>query len=259
MTRRGLLAAGAAGLGVVAGAGALVEGTVGHGDDKGGLEHGTLRGARWWISRPDGVSGPMPVVLALHGAYNGADQWRRKLALDHAHRAAKTGFALAAIDGGVHDYWHPRAVGRDPRALVLDHFLPLLAREGLDVARPAFVGWSMGGYGALMLATEVTDAGPVVATSPALWARYVDSAPGAYDGPADFARWGVLGSQARIAKLAHDQVRVDCGESDPFVPGVAALRRELPSARVHLSPGAHNATYWKRVLPGQLAWLDARV
>jgi S-formylglutathione hydrolase FrmB len=259
MTRRGLLVAGAAGAAVVAGAGALVEGAVLPDGDGGGLTRGTLRGAGWWISRPAGASGALPVVLALHGAYDDADQWRRKLDLDDAHRAARTGFALAGIDGGVHDYWHPRAVGRDPRSLVLDHFLPLLAREGLDIDRPAFLGWSMGGYGALVLATEVGAPGPVVATSPALWARYADSAPGAYDGPADFARWGVLGNRERLAKLAHDRVRVDCGQSDPFVPGVSALRRALPTARVHLSPGAHDAAYWKSVLPGQLAWLDARV
>jgi dienelactone hydrolase len=258
LTRRGLLAVGAASVAVVAGAGALVESDVRPGND-GGLSHGTLRGAEWWISRPAGASGRTPVVLALHGAWNGAEQWRRKLALDHAHRASGAGFALAAIDGGVHDYWHPRAVGRDPRSLVLDHFLPLLAREGLDVARPAFLGWSMGGYGALMLATEVDEPGPVVATSPALWARYADAAPGAYDSAADFARWGVLGNTGRLGRLAHDRVRVDCGASDPFVPGVTELRARLASARVHFSPGAHNAAYWKRVLPGQLAWLDARV
>lgn len=243
---------------MVVGAGALVEGSVRSGDEAGVLSRGRLRGADWWVSRPDGATGPVPVVLALHAAYNSADQWRRKLLLDRAHRTSAAGFALAAIDGGVHDYWHPRAVGRDPRALVLDHFLPLLEREGLVVERPAFLGWSMGGYGALLLATEVEHAGPVVASSPALWARYADSAPGAYDGAADFARWGVLGNPARIARLARRQVRVDCGEDDPFVPGVSELRHELPSARVHLSPGAHDAAYWKRVLPAQLAWLDAR-
>lgn len=263
LTRRGLLALGAAGVAVVAGAGALATDAVlpdaGDGANAEELSHGTLRGAAWWISRPPGSSGSLPVVLVLHGAYNGAEQWRRKLALDHAHRASGAAFALAAIDGGVHDYWHPRAVGRDPRSLVLDHFLPLLAREGLDVERPAFLGWSMGGYGALMLATEVEHAGPVVATSPALWTRYADAAAGAYDSAADFARWGVLGNPARLARLAHDRVRVDCGESDPFVPGVRALRRALPSAQVRFRPGAHNAAYWKRVLPGQLAWLAARV
>ncbi|WP_188782910.1 alpha/beta hydrolase-fold protein [Nocardioides phosphati] len=261
LTRRGLLLGGMAGAAVVAGAGALVEGAVvpGADSDGGDLSRGVLRGAEWWISRPDGASGRLPVVVALHGAYAGAEQWRRKLDLDDAHRASGARFALAAIDGGVHDYWHPRAVGRDPRSLVLDRFLPLLAREGLDVARPAFLGWSMGGYGALMLATEIDHAGPVVATSPALWSRFEDSAPGAYDGPTDFARWGILGNHARIDRLARDRVRVDCGASDPFVPGVTELRRELPSAKVRFSPGAHNAGYWKRVLPAQLAWLDARV
>ena len=259
LTRRGLLTLGVAGTAVMAGAGALVESDRLPGMKTHRLEQGTLRGAGWWLSRPTESDPHTPVVIALHGAYNDADQWRRKLDLDAAHADSGARFAVAGIDGGVHDYWHPRAAGSDPRSLVLDHFLPLLAGKGLDVSRPAWWGWSMGGYGALMLATEVGRSGPVVATSPALWSRYADAAPGAYDGEADFARWGVLGNPERIADLSRLQVRVDCGESDPFVPGVQELRRELPSARIHWRPGAHDAAYWKSVLPAQLTWLAARV
>ncbi|TCJ30884.1 alpha/beta hydrolase-fold protein [Nocardioides jejuensis] len=259
LTRRGALVAGVAGVAVAAGAGALVESDRVPLLSRHTVEHGTLRGAGWWLSRPAGAGDHVPVVIALHGAYNDADQWRRKIALDAAHADSGARFAIAGIDGGVHDYWHPRAVGRDPRGLVLDHFLPFLAKQGLDVSRPAWFGWSMGGYGALVLATEVERSGPVVATSPALWSRYADAAPGAYDDEADFARWSVLGNSRRIAELSRIAVRVDCGESDPFVPGVHELQRELPSAQVHWRPGAHDASYWKRVLPAQLAWLDRHV
>ncbi|MDO7869447.1 alpha/beta hydrolase-fold protein [Nocardioides jiangxiensis] len=259
LTRRGLLTLGVTGTAVVAGAGALVEADRVPGVRHHRLEHGTLRGSGWWISRPAGGGDQVPVVIALHGAYNDADQWRRKVAVDEVHAASGARFAIAGIDGGEHDYWHPRAAGRDPRALVLDHFLPLLEQKGLDVSRPAWLGWSMGGYGALVLATEVRRSGPVVATSPALWSRYADTAPGAYDGASDFARWSVLGNRRRLTDLSHLAVRVDCGERDPFVPGVQELHRELPSAGVHWRPGAHDAAYWRKVLPAQLRWLDARV
>lgn len=222
------------------------------------VERGSVDGARWWVSRPTVERANTPVVIALHGARSDAEGWLTKLAIDKFHAVSGAGFAIAAIDGGEHDYWHPRASGRDPRGRVIDRFLPLLARRGLDVARPGFLGWSMGGYGALLLASEV-EAGPVVAVSPALWDEWDDTAPGAYDDRSAFARWRVLGNRDRLARLADLDVRVDCGRGDPFVPGVEDLREQLPSAEVHLGAGDHRAGYWRRVLPAQLAWLDERL
>lgn len=277
ITRRRLLVSGLGAATTLAGAGTLVQNDVlpgrvplyaalGLNGEAGevpavagtAIERGTLDGARWWLSRPTVTRTSTPVVVALHGAYSDAEGWLTKLAIDKFHAASGAGFAIAAIDGGEHDYWHPRASGRDPRARVVDRFLPLLGRRGLDVARPGFLGWSMGGYGALLLASEV-DAGPVVATSPALWREWGDVAPGAFDDRASFEKWGVLGDRARLAKLADLDVRVDCGRGDPFVPGVEELREQLPSAEVHLGAGDHRAGYWRRVLPAQLAWLDERV
>ena len=60
-------------------------------------------------------------------------------------------FAIASVDGGDHEYWHPRR-GTDPAGMVVHEFLPLLARHGLDVTRIGLLGSSMGGYGALYLA-----------------------------------------------------------------------------------------------------------
>lgn len=221
------------------------------------IERGVLDGARWWISRPTVERVSTPVVVALHGAYSDAEGWLTKLAIDKFHAASGAGFAIAAIDGGEHDYWHPRTA-RDPRSLVLDRFLPRLAREGLTVSRPGFLGWSMGGYGALLLASEV-DAGPVVATSPALWTEWDDVAPGSFDSRASFERWRVLGDRERLGRLAALHVRVDCGRGDPFVPGVEELEERLPTAEVHFSAGDHQAGYWRRVLPAQLDWLDERI
>lgn len=221
------------------------------------IERGVLDGARWWISRPTVSRPSTPVVVALHGAYSDAEGWLTKLAIDKFHAASGAGFAIAAIDGGEHDYWHPRSSGRDPRALVLDRFLPLLARKGLTVSRPGFLGWSMGGYGALLLASEV-DAGPVVASSPALWREWDEVARGAFDTRSSFERWSVLHDRERLRRLAQLEVRVDCGRGDPFVPGVEELEERLPGAEVHLTAGDHRAGYWRRMLPAQLTWLDER-
>ena len=35
--------------------------------------------------------------------------------------------------------------------MVLNQLLPMLPPEGLDISRVSFIGWSMGGYGALLL------------------------------------------------------------------------------------------------------------
>jgi S-formylglutathione hydrolase FrmB len=225
----------------------------------GKVEHGRLDGADWWIARPPGATGTLPVVVVLHGAHSSASTWLRTLGLDRFLAASGAPFALAGIDGGTKGYWHPRDDGHDPRALVLDRFLPLLAGHGLATGSPGLLGWSMGGYGALLLATELDRPGPVVATSPALWNAYDATAPGAYDGAADFARWRILGDESRLARLRELEIRVDCGRGDPFLGGVKELRDELPDAEFHLDAGAHNAAYWTRVLPGQLAWLRSRM
>jgi dienelactone hydrolase len=278
ITRRALLTGAlAAGAGVV-GAGALIEDDVLPGraplhkllhlngsagkiprDKAAPVERGKLDGAHWWIARPPGATGTLPVVMALHGAFSSADGWLRNLGLDRFLAASGASFALAGIDGGEHGYWHPRSDGRDPRGLVLDRFLPLLSRQGLKADAPGLIGWSMGGYGALLLATELDHAGPVVATSPAVWDDYAASAPGAFDSAADFDRWRILGDQSRLAKLRKLEIRIDCGRGDPFLPGVRELQDDLPKAEVHLSAGAHNADYWTRVLPDQLDWLGARL
>lgn len=278
MTRRGLLTGALGGVATVAGAGALVEsdvlpGRVGfrrelglNGDaglipdvEPGEVEHGTLAGANWWVARPPGATGTIPVVVALHGADSSAEDWLRTMGLDRFLAASDASFALAGIDGGTKGYWHPRDDGDDPRALVLDQFLPFLSRHGLDTGSLGLLGWSMGGYGALLFASELERQVPVVATSPALWNSYDATVAGAYDGRADFERWRILGDGARLDALRKLEVRVDCGRGDPFLGGVKDLRDELPDAEVHLTAGAHNAAYWTRVLPGQLAWLKSRM
>lgn len=278
VTRRALLTGAVGGAGALTGAGFLVESDVLPGrtaiydrlglngdaglvpDVPGGpVERGTLDGAGWWLRRPapdSAAPGPTPLVLALHPAFHTADSLLGYLGLDRFLTAAGVSYAVAAIDGGKRGYWHPREDGRDPLGLVLDRFLPMLEREGLSVERPGLLGWSMGGYGAMLVATELQDPGPVAVASPALWRRYQDSAPGAFDGRADFERWSMF---ERAGELDQENLRIDCGRGDPFYPGVRAFRDRVPRAEVHVARGGHNAAYWTRVLPGQLAWLDERM
>jgi hypothetical protein len=268
LTRRTLIAGAVGGVGALTGAGLLVENEVLPGRDgadlvpdvpRGPLERGILDGAGWWLRRPGPSAtppGPTPVVLAFHPAFHTADSLLGLLGLDRFLTAAGASYAVAAIDGGRRGYWHPRDDGRDPLGLVLDRFLPMLEQAGLDVARPGLLGWSMGGYGAMVVATELASPGPVSVASPALWQSYGDSAPSAFDGRADFAQWGMF---ARSGQLDQENLRIDCGRGDPFYPAVRQFRDRVPRAEVHISRGGHDAAYWTQVLPGQLAWLEDRM
>lgn len=214
----------------------------------------------WTIAYPPGVrvGTSLPVMVVLHGRGDSHTDLVRTHHLERFLAAAVTSgvppFALASVDGGEHSYWHRRAAGDDAQAMVIDELLPLLAARGLRTSRVALGGWSMGGYGALLLASVLgpSRVAAVAVDSPALWTRWEDSARGAFDGRADFAAHDVLASAAALAGIP---VRVSCGTSDPFLPGVKAFLRAVPSAERDLAPGAHDLAWWQHAAPGQLAFV----
>lgn len=219
------------------------------------------------------------VAVALHGDGGtgiGTVHW---LALDHylADAVANRGvppFALVAVDGGVNSYWHSRAGGDDPIGMIIDELLPRLARQGARVDRIGAIGWSMGGYGALVLAEAVAGSpalgrasrkapisrmAAVVASSPALFPSFENAQrtnQDAFDSAADFARNNVLTHADRLAGVP---VRVDCGTSDPFAPMVEKFRKRLPTADGGMSGGCHDRAFWCRRLPAQLAFLGHHI
>jgi enterochelin esterase-like enzyme len=203
----------------------------------------------------------LPVAVALHGSgVNGASAVR-SLALDHylpdaVARGGVPPFAIAAVDGGPDAYWHPRADGEDPIAMIVDELLPRLRELGAETGRIGVIGWSMGGYGALVLSRRLgrRRTAAVVASSPALFTSYADAHatnPRSFDGEADFRRNDVF---TGLDELEGIPVRVDCGTSDPFAPMVRKLRD-----RIHpegsMGGGCHDGGFWRPRLPAQLAFL----
>lgn len=234
-------------------AGALVEGAF----------TSTLRRAavRFAISYPPGFApgAALPVCLVLHGFDSNA-----RAALDEGHypqyvagyvKGGGTPFALAAMDGGP-GYWHPHP-GDDPLGALFDEFLPVLRQRGLQTTQVGALGWSMGGYGALLCGlTAPEQVVAVAASAPAFWASYAEARrvnPAAFSSAQEWARYDVL---ARAGELDGTALHIDCGESDSFAPAVHALRDRLkdPSA-VHLAAGCHNARFWRHAAPAQLAMI----
>ena len=113
----------------------------------------------------------------------------------------------------------------------------------------------MGGYGALRLAgiLGAERVRAVAGLSAALWADPGDASTSGFADAEEYQRYTVLGHQGELDGIP---VRVDCGTDDPFYAAdkayVAGFRRPVTST---FSAGAHDAAYWTRMLPAQLAFV----
>lgn len=210
----------------------------------------------WAIARPPGQTGPLRPVIALHGKGSDAATVMAggvEQGLAQAVEAGLPPFAVVAVDGGG-SYWHRRASGEDSGAMVLDELLPMLGEQGLDTSRVGFLGWSMGGYGALLLGARLGPArtAAICAVSPALWTSAGATAPGAFDGADDYAANSVWGLPA----LGSIPIRIDCGNGDPFAAATKQFIAQLPTPPAGgFSPGGHDASFWSSQLPGEISWL----
>ena len=209
------------------------------------------------VAYPGDVVEGLPVLLQLHGRDDQPSNAFRSHHLDvylaDAVRRGVPPFAVVAPEGGKHSYWHQRADGTDPQRMLVDELLPLLADHGLRTDRIAVGGWSMGGYGALLLAETLGPArvAACVPDSPALFRDDKDYATGSFDSAADFDAHDVV---ARSGRLAGIPTRVSCGTSDPFIGEVRELLRRGPQIEHLLGPGGHNAAWWQHAAPSQLAF-----
>lgn len=214
---------------------------------------------RWRATYPPGMveTARLPVAVALHGRGGDYEQPFDVLGVDrYLAEVVDAGiqpFVVVSVDGG-ETYWHRRKNGDDPPEMIRTELLPRLAERGLQTKRVGMVGWSMGGYGALLYAeNHPAQVAAVAAVSPALWRRPTEAADGAFDDAADFRRNDVF---ARKNALRGVQVRVDCGDVDPFVEVAEELRAELrPTPSGEISEGGHNEYYWRRAMPGVLGFL----
>jgi enterochelin esterase-like enzyme len=224
------------------------------------------RGARtnWRLVYPPGHTpgAQLGLLVVLHGRGDDSMCVTHGLALDRYLAAAVMAgvppFAIVAVDGSDR-YWHARKAGDDSGAMVTDELLPLMADRGLRTERPAYLGYSMGGYGVLLLAERQGPGkvGAVVAESPALWHHASDTPSGAFDDAADFAAHDVITARAKLTGIP---LRIDCGEGDPFYPVTRDLVHELnPRPAGGFQAGAHTKGYWRRMAPAQLRFVGTHL
>ncbi|OBK71804.1 alpha/beta hydrolase-fold protein [Mycobacterium sp. 1274761.0] len=219
---------------------------------RGGIE------TKWAIALPPGrFTRPLRTVIALHGRdmdAEGVMAMGVEAGLAELAKAGYPPFAVVSVDGG-NGWWHRRVTGEDSGAMVLTELLPMLAAKGLDTSRVSFIGWSMGGYGALLLGGAL---GPkrtaaICAVAPALFTDYSEALQErAFDGPADWIAYSVYGTPS----LSDIPLRIDCGDNDRFYDAtkqfVSSLRR--PPSGVSFV-GGHDVAAWREKLPRELAWL----
>ncbi|WP_343602486.1 alpha/beta hydrolase-fold protein [Mycobacterium sp.] len=210
----------------------------------------------WAIARPPGQTSALRPLILLHGKGSDAATVMDggvEQGLAQAVGAGLPPFAVVAVDGGG-SYWHRRASGEDSGTMVLDELIPMLGSQDLDTSRVAFLGWSMGGYGALLLGGRLGPArtAAICAVSPALWLSPGTAAPGAFDGAGDWSANSVFG----MPSLASIPIRVDCGDSDPFYGATKQFVAQLPNPPAGgFSAGGHDASFWSAQLPAELTWI----
>jgi S-formylglutathione hydrolase FrmB len=208
----------------------------------------------WSIALPAGAA--TGVVYCLHGYGESHTTAFSELHIPDVVAAAGAPLAVAACDGGSDSYWHPRRDGTDAMAMFFDEFIPLVEGRVANVQQRALLGWSMGGYGALLFAEQRPELFRAVAAgSPALWTRPGTTAPGAFDSATDYHRWDVYAGVGRLDGLS---VRVDCGTDDPFVVADRAFVTRLRGPHdASFSYGFHDAAYWRSVAPAQIRTITA--
>ncbi|MGO4257347.1 alpha/beta hydrolase [Marmoricola sp. RAF53] len=265
-TRRAVLLGGAA-----LGTGAVLAGC-GLAPESRALPAGTTTGSfrsahagrrvRWTLTAPQGHAlDGLPVLISLHGRGGSERTALTRLhldrVLDDVVGKGAPAFALATVDGGDHGYYHRRADGSDAGAMVRSELVPVLAEHGTDPDRVALHGWSMGGYGALLLAgLDRMPVRAVAVASPALFTSAARTAAGAFDSAADFDAHDVFGHPEWLRGVP---VRLDCGRADPFYSATRDFAARLDPAAQSFRPGAHDADYWREVAPAQLRFVAERL
>ena len=201
------------------------------------------------VPEGSGTGRGLPVCLVLHGASataaDFADFGFGRFLTDAVRRGTPP-FVLAGATGGRLS-WQPSGGVEeqrveeqrdDPQRMVHEE-IPAWCRErGFDTSRLAVWGWSMGGYGSLLL-TE---------TFPGFVRAAAAFSPAVRPGDAVFTQ---------AATLRGTPVGLWCGRDDGLYAEVRDLEAALPEhpAAGGYAAGGHTMGYWSTVIPAAFDFL----
>lgn len=183
----------------------------------------------------------LPVCLVLHGASATAADFPRfglgRFLTDAVARGAAP-FVLAGATGGRLS-WQPSGAD-NPQQMMYDEMPRWCAERGFDTSRLAAWGWSMGGFGSLLLAEAY----------PGLLRAVAAFSPAVRPGDRVFAG---------TDRLRGTRIGLWCGRSDGRYDDVRALERALPEppAAGGYAPGGHTRGYWNGITPAAFDFLAA--
>ena len=203
------------------------------------------------LVQPRGGGSGRPLLVFLHGRGMDEDSGLNNQMFAALSRLGGRTPDIVFPDGGDHSYWHDRH-GAAWGKYVIDEVIPQAVRRlDADPRRIAIGGISMGGFGAFDLARLYPRKFCAVGGhSPAIWTSAAQTAPGAFDNAADFARHDIVRAARRDSRpWAGKSLWLDAGTADPFDPGDRAFIAALPSGgrriTVHRWPGGHTRAYWR--------------
>jgi enterochelin esterase-like enzyme len=178
------------------------------------------------------------LLVLLHGRGAGPQQFiSEPLFTGLAHAGSPV---VVLLNGGDHSYWHDRSGGKWA-SMVLNRAIPDAQRRFGTKGKAAIGGISMGGYGALHIASLRPQAFCAVGGhSAALWRNFKATAPGAFDNVDDYRNNNVFTAASKLKKT---NVWLDVGDQDPFKDANAELARKV-SVPLHVFSGGHNSAYW---------------
>jgi S-formylglutathione hydrolase FrmB len=193
---------------------------------------------------PRGPSRGRPLLVLLHGRSSGADQFLGDPMFSELQRLGSRAPVIVIPSGGDHSYWHDRRDGPWGSYVMREAIPAALARTHADAKRIAIGGASTGGFGALDLARpDPRRFCAVGAHSAAIWPTAAQTASGAFDGPADFARHDVMRAARGSNPYGRTPILVDVGREDGFRFADEELAVDLHAhgAQVtfRLEPGGH--------------------
>ena len=211
----------------------------------------------WTIAMPQSLKPAELIIFCLHGFDNNHRMAFDDIDVPAVANSIGLNAVVAAVDGGADNYWHKRENGTDAMSMLLYEFMPLVQSK-VGKLKQAIIGWSMGGYGALLAAEKKPQNFVAVSpASPALWLLPGETAPGAFDSPQDFYNNDMF---TNIDKLNGKIIAIACGLQDPFYNSTKLFTESIavPHLSIFLN-GGHDSTFWNQAAPLQLKYIGQRL